>query len=75
MKVKDVSSCCFYSHLNIGLIITELDSMNSYAIFQVSATVFITIEDINDNRPAFQNTPYQKSVSEVSVKPTDEPNK
>ena len=36
-----------------------------HVIFQVSATVFITIEDINDNTPTFQSTPYQTRISEV----------
>lgn len=38
-----------------------------HAVFQVSATVFITIEDINDNTPTFQNTPYQTRISEVRI--------
>ena len=37
-------------------------------LFQVSATVFITIEDINDNTPIFQNTPYKTEISEVRKK-------
>lgn len=36
-------------------------------LFQVSATVFITIEDINDNTPIFQNTPYKTEISEVRM--------
>ena len=36
-------------------------------IFQVSASVLITIVDVNDNAPVFQKPSYQTSIREVGL--------